>query len=104
MLTLDALKTYEAKSEASSSSSLDVKLTSMSGEIPGKFGTFRTITINDKQYAVDAKRIKGSTMFTPNCEAVITLNQYKNAAGVVKTVISELSIKPKQACGFFVMS
>lgn len=104
MLTLDLLKEASTESSSSSSSSLDAKITSITGEINGKFGAFRQMVINGKTYNVDAKRVKGITMFTPNCEAVITLNQYKNAEGVVKTVISEVSIKPKQACGFFVMS
>ncbi len=101
MITLDALSVAKNTS-SSSSSSLDVKITSLSGEIAGNFGPFRTVTINDKTYTVDAKRVKNTMLFTPNCDAVLTLNQYtKNDE--VKTIIAELSIKPKQGCGFFVM-
>lgn len=103
MLTLDQLKSVDTAQQTSSSSSLDVKISSMSGEIPGKYGSFRTVVINDKTFTVDAKRLKNSMLFTPNADAVITINQYTNATGEVKTVISELAFKPKTGCGFFVM-
>ena len=104
MINLDSLKAVDTTAVTSTSTSLDVKISSMSGEIPGKFGSFRSVVINEKTYNVDAKRIKNTMLFTPNCDAVLTINQYNNATGELKTVISELSLKPKTGCGLFIMS
>lgn len=105
MLTLDLLKsTTQTETSTSSSSSLSVKITTMTGDITGKYGAFRQLTIDGKIINVDSKRIKGAMLFRPNCDATITINQYANAAGEIKTVVSEVCLQPKDGCGLYVMS
>jgi hypothetical protein len=83
--------------------SVDIILSSLSAPIAGKYGAFRQFTTNGTTYNVDDSRVQNVQVFRPNCKATLTIRQYKNKEGQLKTIIAGLAIHLPEASGLFIM-
>ena len=83
--------------------SVDIILASLSAPIAGKYGAFRQFTTNGTTYNVDDSRVQNVQVFRPNCKATLTIRQYKNKEGQLKTIIAGLAIHLPEASGLFIM-
>jgi hypothetical protein len=83
--------------------SVDIILSSLSAPVAGKYGAFRQFTTNGTTYNVDDSRVQNVQVFRPNCKATLTIRQYKNKEGQLKTIIAGLAIHLPEASGLFIM-
>jgi phosphate-selective porin len=83
--------------------SVEVIVSTLSAPVAGKFGAFRQFTMNGESYNVDDSKVFNTAVFKPNAKATLTLREYTNAEGVVKTVVAGLNIHLPEGCGLFIM-
>ena len=81
--------------------SVEVIVATLSAPVAGKFGMFRQFTMNGESYNIDDSKVFNTAIFKPNAKATLTLREYTNAEGVVKTVIAGLNIHLPENCGIF---
>ena len=104
---MSLLSSLQASTSASTSDvkteSHEVVIATLSAPISGKYGNFRQFSMNGTTYNVDDSRIQNAVCFKPNSKATLTVQQYTNKEGVVKTVISGLNIHLPEGSGLFIM-
>jgi hypothetical protein len=94
-----------ASTSASTSTveSSEVIIQTLSAPIAGKYGSFRQFSIGGTTFNIDDSRLQNSQVFRPNCKATITIQQYTNKDGILKTIIAGLNIHLPDASGLFIM-
>jgi hypothetical protein len=103
LASLPTASTSTADNTPDAVESLDIILASLSAPIAGKYGAFRQFTTNGTTYNVDESRVQNVQVFRPNCKATLTIRQYTNKEGALKTVIAGLAIHLPEASGLFIM-
>lgn len=88
---------------ASTTESAEVVIATLSAPINGQYGWFRQFSMNGQNYNIDANRVFNAQVFKPNAKATITVQQYTNKEGVLKTVIAGLNFHLPEGCGLFIM-
>ena len=83
--------------------SIEVVVNTLSAPISGKYGNFRQFSMNGASYNVDDGRVLNAQVFKPNAKATITLQQYTNKEGELKTIVAGLNIHLPEGCGLFIM-
>lgn len=83
--------------------SIEVVIATLSAPIAGKFGNFRQFTMNGQSFNVDDSRVQNAQIFRPNNKATLTLQQYTNKDGGLKTIVAGLNIHLPEGSGLFIM-
>ena len=105
LIIMSLLAALQPSTSASTSvtESVEVVISSLSAPISGKYGNFRQFSMNGENYNCDDSRCFNVNVFKPNCKATLTLQQYTDKEGIVKTVIAGLNIHLPEGSGLFIM-
>ncbi len=104
---MSLLTSLQASTSTSTSTSVtesvEVVISTLSAPISGKYGNFRQFSMSGANYNVDDSRCFNVNVFKPNAKATLTIQQYTNKDGVLKTVIAGLNIHLPEGSGLFIM-